>query len=50
MLQNIASNIIRLHGLVIPLDIKFDQFRDKVEKDFQMQRQYGLSETLNQQP
>ena len=38
MLQNINSNIIRLNGLVIPLDIKFDQFRDKVEKDFQMQR------------
>ena len=38
MLQNIASNIIRLHGLVIPLDIKFDQFRDKVENDLQMQR------------
>ena len=38
MLQNINSNIIRLHGLVIPLDIKFDQFRDKVENDHQMQR------------
>ena len=38
ILQYIASNIIRLNGLVIPLDIKFDQFRDKVEKDFQMQR------------
>ena len=38
MFQNINSNIIRLNGLVIPLDIKFDQFRDKVEKDFQMQR------------
>ena len=36
MLQNINSNIIRVYGLVIPLDIKFDQFRDKVENDLQM--------------
>ena len=38
MLQNINSNMIRLNGLVIPLDIKFDQFRDKVENDLQMLR------------
>ena len=38
ILQNINSNIIRLNGLVIPLDIKFDQFRDKVENDLQMLR------------
>ena len=38
MLQNINSNIIRLNGLVIPLDIKFNQFRGKVENDLQMMR------------
>ena len=38
MLQNINSNIIRLNGLVIPLDIKFDQFRNKVENDLQLLR------------
>ena len=38
MLQNIASSIIRLNGLVVPLDIKFDQFREKVDNDLQMLR------------
>ena len=38
MLQNIASSIIRLNGLVVPLHIKFDQFREKVDNDLQMLR------------
>ena len=38
MLQNINSNMIRLNGLVIPLDIKFDQFSGKAENDLQMLR------------
>ena len=38
MLQNIASSIIRLNGLVVPLHTKFDQFREKVENDLQILR------------
>ena len=38
MLQNIANSVIRLNGLVVPLDIKFDQFREKVDNDLQMLR------------
>ena len=38
MLQNIASSIIRLNGLVLPLHTKFDQFSEKVENDLQMLR------------
>ena len=38
MLQNIARDIISLHGLVILLDTKFDKFREKVENDIQMLR------------
>ena len=38
MLQNIGNSIIRLNGLVVPLHIKFDQFREKVDNDLQMLR------------
>ena len=38
LLQNIARNIISLHGLVVSLDIKFNQFREEVENDIQTLR------------
>ena len=38
MLWNIANNVIKLNDLVIPLDIKFDQFREEVKNDIQMLR------------
>ena len=38
MLQNIARNIISLHGLVVPLDIKFNQFREEVKNDIRTLR------------
>ena len=38
MLQNIARDIISLHGLVVPLDIKFNQFREEVKNDIRTLR------------
>ena len=38
MLWNIANNVIKLNDLVIPLDIKFDQFREEMKNDIQMLR------------